>query len=189
MGKIPNYKTSLYSTWEGMRSRCNNSHHWAYPYYGGRGIKVCIEWNLFTAFARDMGERPFPGATIDRKDNNGDYEPSNCRWATKSEQSLNARFPKNNKSGARGVFFFKRTNRWAVYIDRERKRYHLGFYLDKNDAIEARTMAESLRKDNDKFMMFIAEIKRKLLLVQNAGQFKKGHKVCRKAKEETEARS
>lgn len=79
---------SLYSMWKGMRNRCNNPNYRAYHRYGGRGIKVCNRWDDFWAFVRDMGERP-EGFTIDRKDNDGDYEPSNCKWSSYSEQMNN----------------------------------------------------------------------------------------------------
>jgi len=73
-----------------MRNRCSNPNHADFKYYGARGIKVCERWDDFLAFASDVGERPF-GKTLDRVDVNGNYEPSNIRWATHSEQMLNRR--------------------------------------------------------------------------------------------------
>lgn len=83
-------QTPEYVTWRGMRSRCNNPKSKAYRYYGARGIKICTRWNRFGKFLLDMGSRP-KGKTLDRINNDGDYEPGNCRWATNDEQRKNKR--------------------------------------------------------------------------------------------------
>lgn len=88
-------KHPLAPTFYGMRQRCSNPNNNRYKNYGGRGIKVCEEWasgsDGFTNFLRDMGPKPSPEHSLDRIDNNGDYEPSNCRWATSQEQNSNTR--------------------------------------------------------------------------------------------------
>lgn len=83
-------KTPAYTTWSSMMTRCYNSNAANYWYYGGRGIRVCKRWHEFSAFYEDMGERP-KGHTLDRIDPDGDYTPSNCRWATHSTQMSNKR--------------------------------------------------------------------------------------------------
>jgi hypothetical protein len=80
-----------------MRQRCRNPRHENYPLYGGRGVRVCERWDSFDNFLADMGER-LDGMTLDRIDPFGNYEPSNCRWATKSEQRVNIR--KNKTLGS-----------------------------------------------------------------------------------------
>lgn len=68
-----------------MRERCLSPHSTQWKWYGGRGIKICERWSLFSNFLADMGERP-AGKTLDRIETDGNYEPSNCRWATQQEQ-------------------------------------------------------------------------------------------------------
>jgi hypothetical protein len=84
------YSDLTYTSWHGMKARCNNSNNPRYEDWGGRGITVCERWQSFENFLEDMGER-LEGTSIDRIDNDGNYEPSNCRWATPKEQQEHRR--------------------------------------------------------------------------------------------------
>lgn len=88
---ITGQRTDTYSIWCGIRSRCSNPKDKAYPNYGGRGITVCERWSDFQNFLHDMGERPSKKHSVDRINNDGNYEPGNCRWATAKQQVRNTR--------------------------------------------------------------------------------------------------
>lgn len=83
-------QSRTYRIWKGMRTRCNNPRRREYQRYGGRGIRVCDRWDSYELFLADMGEAP-SGATLDRVDNDGNYEPGNCRWATYQENARHTR--------------------------------------------------------------------------------------------------
>ena len=102
-----NSKNKLYTAWSHLKSRCNNSNDANYKYYGGRGITYCKEWEKFEPFeewANNNGYIVDSKLTIDRIDNDGNYEPSNCRWVSQTVQSRNTRtIHSSNTSGMRGV--------------------------------------------------------------------------------------
>ena len=83
-------RSPTYHSWVAMKTRCSNPNRDSWKNYGGRGITYCSEWEDFNVFLRDMGERPH-GTSLDRIDPDGNYEPANCRWATRQQQNLNTR--------------------------------------------------------------------------------------------------
>lgn len=128
----------------GMKQRCNNKNDKDYYRYGGRGIKVCEEWNSstesFVEWALNNGYSD--NLSIDRIDVNGDYTPSNCKWATSTEQVRNRRLLKNNKSGHNGIYFEKERNKYRVTIYCNNKKIDLGRYDTIEEAICARKNGE-----------------------------------------------
>ncbi len=119
----------LYKTWLGMMQRCNNPKQISYKYYGAKGIKVCNKWLDINNFIEDMYPSFQEGLTIDRIDVNGNYEPTNCRWSTKTVQSRNTRkLMCNNTSHYRGVHFDNTINKWIAKICVNFKRIHIGTF-------------------------------------------------------------
>jgi hypothetical protein len=87
-----------YQSWLSMWTRCTNSDRAGWKDYGGRGIVICDDWKSYDQFAIDMGSRP-AGTTLDRIDNDGNYEPTNCRWATRGQQRVNQRYRETVNTG------------------------------------------------------------------------------------------
>lgn len=133
-------KNELLNTYSKIKDRCYNEKCMSFKYYGSRGIKMCDRWlgvDGFLNFCNDMGLRTSKKHSIDRIDNNGNYEPNNCRWATNHQQSANTR--RNNK--VVGVCFSKTRNFWISYLKVNGKSYRRNFILYK-DAVNYRKELE-----------------------------------------------
>lgn len=140
------YTHELYALYHNMKQRCHNTNHPRYADWGGRGIKVCDKWREremgFWNFVTDMGIRP-KGYYLVRIDDDGDYEPDNCRWLSPSENAYNRRKKSTNKSGVTGVYFNARQKSWHATITINKKRKHLGWHKNFKDAVYARALAEA----------------------------------------------
>ena len=131
-----------YKIWYGIIQRCCNPNNDSFKYYGARGIRVCERWrNSFEAFYVDMG--PSNGLTIDRINNDGNYEPGNCRWANTTVQSFNARLSSRNKTGIRGVSLDVRSGKYMAKMTIKGETVLNKLFDTIEEAEEARINAEN----------------------------------------------
>ena len=131
--------SSLYRVWVNMKSRCNDPNAKYYPDYGGRGIKVCPEWEsfeVFQAWASTSGYRE--GLTLDRQNNSSGYQPDNCRWVGRTSQQRNRRGQKGSSSQYIGVSFIQRNQIWQAGIKVDGKSINIGSFSTELEAAIAR---------------------------------------------------
>jgi hypothetical protein len=131
-----------YNSWHSMIERCKNPKFKQYKDYGGRGITVCESWVEFKNFIADMGDKPSDDHSIDRIDNDGNYEPSNCCWSDRKAQSANQRIRTDNTSGTKGVSWDKTYKKYHVRVHANGKKIHIGYFPLLEDAVNARKEAE-----------------------------------------------
>jgi hypothetical protein len=138
-----------YRCWQGMHDRCYNVNNPSFARYGGRGITVCWRWHRnnpdgFVNFVADMGLRPL-GMSIDRIDNDGNYDPGNCRWATPKQQNNNCRHPLG-VTGIRGVMPTRNGKKFKALISRDDGRnVYLGTFATIDEAATAYQQARAAR--------------------------------------------
>lgn len=136
-----NYYEPEFRAWKNMRKRCTEDRF--KPWYAG--VTICDRWlNSYDAFIADVGRRPTPLHSLDRIDHKGNYEPNNVRWATKAVQSRNTKLHCTSKTGIRGVSWSVEKQKWraAIYVNNKQK--HVGYFVNINEAKEARIKAEEL---------------------------------------------
>lgn len=134
--------TSTYESWAHLIQRCNNPNNKDYKNYGGKGITICKSWLKFENFFADMGVKP-EKLTIDRINNNGNYNPENCKWSTSTEQNHNKRKAINNQTGITGVQYNPKGDGFRAFIGFNGNELYLGCFKNIKDAVEARWNAET----------------------------------------------
>ena len=122
--------TAAYKAWHGMIQRCTNPSHHKWPRYGGRGIKVCEQWLTYEGFVADMGARP-DGMTIDRINNDGNYEPGNCRWATQLTQGNNRGNNRVVEIGGESLTMSEAVRKAGLNLSTVRWRLRNGWPIEK----------------------------------------------------------
>lgn len=151
-----------YTVWLRMKDRCYNKNSEFYHRYGSRGIVVCNAWlgeGGFLRFYKDLGDRPTSKHQLDRIDNDGNYEPSNCRWTTASINAINRNRRSDNTWGYRGVY--RVTSGGGYYLAQigfQRKRIHLGVFDNYEDAAIAYDCAAIQLFGNDAKLNILTHI-------------------------------
>jgi hypothetical protein len=120
-------RTPEFISWMNMLQRCTNPKRTDYERYGGRGISVCNEWRDFAAFLKDVGRKPTQQHSLDRVDNNGNYEPGNVKWASPSEQARNRRSSRNITAFGVTCTLAEWAERSGIATSAIRRRLQLGW--------------------------------------------------------------
>ena len=128
----------FYKTWKNMMGRCYNLKNKHYQSYGGRGISVCTDWQDLENFVSWAESTYIEGMTMDRINNDGNYEPTNIRWTTKTTQAVNQRVQKNNTSGYVGIYWDISKNKWTAKVRSNNKLINIGRFKTIEEAVQAR---------------------------------------------------
>lgn len=145
-------KAPEYEAWKGLSKRCANENTKCYNRYGGRGVTVCNRWrgvDGYPNFLSDMGKKPTAEHSLDRINNDGNYEPNNCRWATKAQQARNTGLRVDNISGIKGVTWDKLKCKWQASISVNSKSIHLGYSTNIEEVKAARLAGEKKYWNDD----------------------------------------
>lgn len=133
--------TKIYVDWKSMKGRCCDKNKLGYKDYGGRGITICEQWmNSFLSYYEFVSKLPnygVKGYTLDRIENNGNYEPNNVKYSTKSEQAFNRRISTTGTSKFRGVSWHKNAKKWVTHITIGGKKQHVGLFTSELEASNA----------------------------------------------------
>lgn len=140
-------KTAEYKVWQGMLRRCTNHNDKRYAQYGGRGISVCDRWRSFENFYADMGDRPSDEHQIDRENNDGNYEPGNCRWATRTQQCRNKSANVMLTIGSETLCAAEWAERSGVSHARIRHRLRLGWSSEDAVFLPVKSKTTTNRKE------------------------------------------
>lgn len=141
-----NYKIRLYRIWRGMKIRCEYPRAINYADYGGRGIKICDDWQIFNEFKTwALLNGYYDTLEIDRIDSNSNYSPNNCRWVSRTINTRNRRSAKGSTSKYVGVHFHKGVNKWVARLTLSKERIHLGNF---NTELEAAQVRDAYIKHN-----------------------------------------
>ena len=133
------YQTRIYRIWSAMKGRCLNKNNTGYKYYGGRGVTICEEWIKFNQFKDWAFKNGYEDhLEIDREENDGNYEPNNCRWTSRSTQNANRRKKQGCASQFIGVHWNKILNKWPSQIEYLGEKINIGCYDNESEAARER---------------------------------------------------
>lgn len=164
-------KSKAYSSWSGIIQRTTNEKDKRFKDYGGRGIEVCERWRTFENFLADIGEPPSPQHSVDRINNNGNYEPSNCRWATPKEQA-------NNKKDTILITYNGETKNIFEWADSLNIKHHTLYYRYLRGWPIEKIMTQKLQNKGVRHKQVLSLMKEYMWPMKKAANFYDRH--CKK---------